>query len=159
MTDISEPPTEDDTDYFLPDPTDRPVQLAAKVIAKCHGPTGDPDGTKTMLMELRAAMAEFSPGGHFRTPDTRLSAQSAVLDALFYRSAEEAIHVHTNREGQTNIRLAEHHVHLALKIQDQYRRTMEGLKTDVHRREKLGLDRARFVKSAKNRDERTKGTP
>jgi hypothetical protein len=139
----------DPDDAFPPDPVARPVEQAARAMAKCHAPIDDPDLPDLMLRELRAAMVELMPGSMFRTSDTRLAAQSAVLDAMFYRSAESAIRAYKNKDGTDSIYLDESRTALTLKIQNQYRRTVEGLKSDYAETERLSLARMRLQRNSK----------
>lgn len=128
----------------LPDPAERPVEQAAQALARCSPPLGNTDQRALMLNELRAAVAEFNPHGIFRTADTRLASQSALLDEMFYLSAMEAISTQTKLDGSKHIYLRPAETMLTLKIQNQYRRTIEGMKTDSRDVERINIARDRL---------------
>ena len=136
----------------LPDPAERPVEQAAQALAKCALPIDNPDKRDTMLRELRASIAEFNPNGIFRTADTRLASQSALLDEMFYLSAMEAIGAFKREDGAEHIYLRPAETILTLKIQNQYRRTIEGMKTDSRDVERINIARERLHLQARRRN-------
>ena len=135
----------------LPDPAERPVEQAAQLLAKCHLPAPNTNTTDLMLRELRASVAEFSPLGTFRTADTRLAAQSAVLDEMFHLSASRSIRIQKDFSGNEFIYLDKDDTNLTLKIQNQYRRIIEGMKTDSRDVERINIARTRLEMEARRR--------
>ena len=142
--------------YPLPDPADLPLTQAATSMALCVSTDRNRLGPEMMMRELRAALAEFGPGGNFRTPDIRLSAQMAVLDSMFHIGVQNAVRIRkicvqqpTFENGLTakyedgDLYLDPDTTQLTLKVQNQYRRTVEGMKTGHTERRRVSIARRR----------------
>jgi hypothetical protein len=150
--------------YPLPDPADLPLTQAARSLVQSTSTAEQPVDLGMMIRELRAAMAEFSPGGHFRTLDIRLAAQLAVMDSLFHIAAQNAVkteqiiveHGSFMKGTETvykdgGLYLSESNTLLLLKIQAQCRRVVEGLKTGEDKVKRRRLSRRRMKMQEKNK--------
>jgi hypothetical protein len=150
--------------HTLPDPADLPLIQAAKSMMHCIDPKDRPPGPEVMMRELRAALAEFNPGGHFRTPDIRLAAQIAVLDSMFHIGIRRAVKTdrilvdvgskennYRHRYEDGELYLSESETRLALKVQDQCRRLIESLKTSDDKSKRTRIASRRFKMQEKNK--------
>lgn len=143
--------------HALPDPAERPLAAAAASLACCASTTKQPVKPEDMMLELRAALSEFSPGGHFRTPDIRLAAQTAVLDSMFHIGVKDAVRFKQilvepgslenglkDKYEDGPLYLDQDSTLLALRVQNQCRQTIHNLKASDAKAQSHALARKRY---------------